>query len=212
MSGSSHRTNVGQANTASVNAALEKGKKTSEFLDRIVREVDSSQKKQKKITSASLIGLFVVYVQLLENRIKRFLTLVYSHKAYVIRGNDSLLRKNDFIEFNLGKLVDELKKIKFHNPKTREDYLTRFIKKLSDFNGKRNDYIHRVLNGEIELTKNEFDKAIILAHKDLVELLNSIIIISEKAEKHLAFDGTYEAFADNMLSRLNNSKGQEGNT
>jgi hypothetical protein len=172
----------------------------ADFFQGLIDEVSPTAKKPPPTTV--MVGLFVIYTQLLEQRIKQFLLAAHGHKSASIRNGDTLLKSHNFDSFPLGKLIDELQEINFSkSPPKKEDYLKPFIAKLNEFKNKRNLYIHKVLNGEISLSKAQFDAELGKASLQLAELIEISEDLISKIYSMLDLDSSFLKLADSMIDQ-----------
>ncbi|OGL35045.1 hypothetical protein A3F65_01745 [Candidatus Saccharibacteria bacterium RIFCSPHIGHO2_12_FULL_47_16b] len=175
--------------------AIKKAKSRADFLERILDEP-----LEKKDNTVRLIGIFVVYEQFLELKLKTSLLKIYSHKSAVTREGVTLIAERRFENLTLGNLKEELKAIKFFS-NDNEDFMKDLMDKLSPFVNRRNDYIHRILQGEIKLDEKSFKAQL----KETMKELADLIVLAEKLEDnindHFDLDGSIVKFADHVIER-----------
>jgi len=126
-------------------------------------------------TIATQIGMFVVYVQNLEEVLQQIVTVTYSFKSYYNNKDYSVMYKTDEIiskKNSLGNTVRLLKTISIRDEKTNEQILDKFVKKLDKFVKKRNGYIHQLLQDTNIKDLVEFKRSLVNANKELLKLIN----------------------------------------
>jgi hypothetical protein len=169
------------------------------LLEKIVDEVIESGKPNL----AASIGVFVVYVQLLEQHIKRIISITYSFKSYfnnkgysVLYSTDAIFRDTD----SLGTLTKILKKIKVRDEKTHEQVLDSFIKNLEVFVQKRNNYIHKLLSDPKISDLSELLRSLSEANVELMQLITEAEAKLSIIMTTFELDGYPYTFARHFIS------------
>ncbi len=170
---------------------------------KLLEQIVYDAAKEGEPTLAAQIGMFVVYVQQLEQIIKQILNITYSFKSYFDNNGYSVLYKTDSIirdSDSLGTLVKLLKTINVRDEKTYKQVMDDFVIKLETFVQKRNNYIHKLLKDPSINDLAKLKVSVINANMELLELIdeaeNKLSILNGLFE----LDGYPYTLARHMIS------------
>jgi len=180
-----------------------KALKQQQAVDNFLGQIINDAVKDGELNIAAQIGMFVVYMQQLEQTLKRIIGLTYSYKSHfdnngysIHYDTQAITRKND----PLGLLVKVLKLIRIRDEKSKEYIMDEFCTKLDAFAVKRNDYIHRLINSEQIHDLETFKGAVIQANQELLQLIQEADEKLSIIYKIYELDGLPYTFARHIIS------------
>lgn len=170
---------------------------------KLLEQIVSDATRQGDLNLAAQIGMFVVYVQQLEQTLKRIIGITVGFKSYFNNNGYSVMYKTDSItrdSDSLGTLVKIVKTINIRDESTHAQVLDSFVSKLEGFVSKRNNYIHRLLNdpGIDDLAK--LKTALINANLELIDLNKEADEKLGILYKLFELDGLPYTFARHVIS------------